>query len=105
MAAGLPQANANAGLGCTCGSFTVAGGASLLVGEGQLSSKGRAVASRSKIGRGPTTVPIFLLVPQVRLPKRVDLACDAERALDGVPGRIVAKWVEGFVTKPTASSR
>ena len=69
-------------------------GASLLVGEGRLNSKGRAVASRSKTGRGLTTVAIFLLVPQVKLPKRLDLARDAERAVDGVPGRIVANWVD-----------
>jgi len=37
-------------------------------------------------------VPIFLLVPQVKLRKRLDLARDAERAIDGVPGRIVAGW-------------
>ncbi|HRA87474.1 MAG TPA: DUF6441 family protein, partial [Planctomycetaceae bacterium] len=44
-------------------------GPSLLVAEGRLNTKGRAVASRSKTGRGRTTVPIFLLVPQVKLPK------------------------------------
>jgi hypothetical protein len=70
-------------------------GPSLLVAEGRLNSKGRAVASRSKTGRGVTTVPIFLLVPQVKLRKRLDLARDAERAVDGVPGLIVAKWMEG----------
>ena len=69
-------------------------GPSLLVAEGRLNTKGRAVASRSKTGRGLTTVPIFLLVPQVRLPKRLNLARDAERAVDSVPGRIVANWVE-----------
>ena len=70
------------------------GGPSLLVTEGRLNTKGRAVASRSKTGRGVVTVPIFLLVPQVKLPKRLDLARDAERAADGVPGLIVANWVE-----------
>ncbi|MGR3420826.1 MAG: DUF6441 family protein [Paracoccus sp. (in: a-proteobacteria)] len=67
-------------------------GPSLLVAEGRLNTKGRAVVSRSKTGRGRATVPIFLLVPQVRLPKRLDLARDAERAVDAVPGRIVGKW-------------
>ena len=67
-------------------------GPSLLVAEGRLNTKGRAVASRSKTGRGVATVPIFLLVPQVKLRKRLDLARDAERAVGGVPGRIVAKW-------------
>ena len=70
-------------------------GPSLLVAEGRLNTKGRAVASRSKTGRGVTTMPIFLLVPQVTLPKRLDLARDADRALDSVPGLIVANWVEG----------
>ncbi len=69
-------------------------GPSLLVAEGRLNTKGRAVASRSKTGRGLVTAPIFLLVPQVKLPKRLDLARDADRALDGVPGLIVANWVE-----------
>ena len=69
-------------------------GPSLLVAEGRLNSKGRAVASRSKTGRGLATVPIFLLVPQVRLRKRLDLARDAERARDAVPGLIVTNWVD-----------
>jgi hypothetical protein len=81
-------------------------GPSLLVAEGRLNSKGRAFGgltrphwghgpaspSQSKTGRGLTTVPIFLLVPQVKLRKRLDLARDAERAIDTVPGRIVAEW-------------
>lgn len=70
------------------------GGPSLLVAEGRLNSAGRAVASRSRTGRGVTTVPIFLLVPQVKLAKRLDLAQDADRALAGIPGGIVANWVE-----------
>jgi hypothetical protein len=67
-------------------------GPSLLVAEGRLNTKGQAVVSRSKTGRGKVTAPIFLLVPQVRLRKRLGLARDAERAIDGVPGRIVAGW-------------
>jgi hypothetical protein len=72
-------------------------GPSLLVAEGRLNTKGRAVASRAKSGRGKITAPIFLLVPQVKLPKRLDLDRDAERALDSVPGLIVANWVEGRI--------
>jgi hypothetical protein len=53
------------------------------------------VASRSRNGRGVATVPIFLLVPQVKLPKRLDLARDAERAHDAVLGLIVANWKGG----------
>ena len=70
-------------------------GPSLLVAEGRLNKGGRAVASRSKTGRGLTTVPIFLLVPQVKLPKRLDLDRDTARAHDSMPGLIVANWVDG----------
>ncbi len=69
-------------------------GPSLLVADGRLNTNGLGVASRSKTGRGRATVPIFLLVPQVKLPKRLDLDRDAERALDSVPGLIVGNWVE-----------
>ena len=72
-------------------------GPSLLVAEGRLNARGRAVASRSKTGRGVTTVPIFLLMPQVQLRKRLDLARDAARAQDALPGAIVANWVEGKI--------
>ena len=69
-------------------------GPSLLVAEGRLNTKGRAVASRSKTGRGLVTAPIFLLVPQVKMRKRLDLARDAERAVAAIPGSIVRNWVE-----------
>ena len=69
-------------------------GPSLLVAEGRLNTKGRAVASKSKAGLGVATMPIFLLVPQVKLPKRLDLARDAERAADRFPQRIVVQWNE-----------
>jgi hypothetical protein len=72
-------------------------GPSLLVAEGRLNTKGRAVASRSKTGRGIVTAPIFLLVPQVKLSKRLDLAKDATRAHEVVPGLIVANWVDGHI--------
>jgi hypothetical protein len=72
-------------------------GPSLLVAEGRLNSRGRAVASRSKTGRGATTVPIFLLVPQVKLRKRLDLARDARAAQERIPGAIVANWVDSRV--------
>lgn len=70
-------------------------GPSLLVAEGRLNSRGHGVASRAKSGRGRTTVPIFLLVRQVKLAKRLDLARDAERAMASIPGQIVAGWVRG----------
>jgi hypothetical protein len=47
------------------------------------------VAQRAKTGRGLTTAPIFLLVPQVRLRKRLDFARDAKAAQDGIPRAIM----------------
>ncbi|WP_094022180.1 DUF6441 family protein [Maliponia aquimaris] len=72
-------------------------GPSLLVAEGRLNSRGLGVASRSRTGRGLVTAPIFLLVPQVKLPKRLNLDRHAQRALDSVPGLIVANWVDGRI--------
>jgi hypothetical protein len=69
-------------------------GLSLLVADGRLNSRGLGVASRSKTGRGQSTVPIFLLVPQVKIAKRLSLARDAERAQAAIPGLIVANWLE-----------
>lgn len=73
---------------------TIHRGLSLLVADGRLNSRGLGVASRSKTGRGQSSVPIFLLVPQVKLSKRLNLARDAERAQAALPGLIVANWVE-----------
>jgi hypothetical protein len=70
-------------------------GPSLLVAEGRLNTKGQAVVSRLKTGHGKVTAPIFLLVPQVKLPKRLDLGRDSGQAHDAVPGLIVSNWVEG----------
>jgi hypothetical protein len=71
-------------------------GPSLLVAEGRLNTKGQAVVSRSKTGRGKVTAPIFLLVPQVKLPKRLDLSRDVARAHEAVPGLIVVNWIARF---------
>ena len=71
-------------------------GPSLLVADrARINTRGQAVASRAETGRNQVTAPIFLLVTQVNLPKRLDLDRDAERAHDSVPGLIVANWVEG----------
>jgi hypothetical protein len=68
-------------------------GPSLLVADSvRMNSRGQAAVSRSKRGRGQVTAPIFLLVPQVKLPKRLDLARDAEQAHEVVPGLIVVNW-------------
>jgi hypothetical protein len=69
-------------------------GPSLLVAEGRLNSRGLGVASRAKSGRGLASVPIFLLVRQVKLTKRLDLTKAAGAALQRIPGAIVTNWVE-----------
>jgi len=80
-------------------------GPNLLVADkARINKRGQAAVSRSKTGRGQVTAPIFLLVPQIRLPKRLDLARDAERAHGAVPGPIVSNWVEGRTGRSTAVS-
>ena len=70
-------------------------GPSLLVADAvRLNTRGQAAVSKSKTGKGQVTAPIFLLVRQVKLPRRLDLARDAERAQAAVPGSIVRNWVE-----------
>ena len=69
-------------------------GPSLLVADGRLNNRGLGMASRSKTGRGRSTVPIFLLVPQVKLAKRLNLGRDADRVQAAVPGLIVANWLD-----------
>jgi len=72
------------------------GGPSLLVAEkARINTRGTAVASRAKIGRNQVSAPIFILVPQVKLRKRLDLARDAERVASRVPGLVVERWVDG----------
>ena len=68
---------------------------SLLVAEqARITKRGLAVASRSKTGRGAVTAPIFLLVPQVHLRKRLDLD-RAARSWEGrLPELVVANWPE-----------
>ena len=60
----------------------------------RLNTPGQAEVSKSKTGRGQVTARIFLLVRQVKLPKWLDLARDAERAQAAIPGNIVRNWVE-----------
>lgn len=76
------------------------GQASLLVADGaRINARGRAVMSRAKvrkdgIQRGAATVVIFWLVPQVKMPKRLDLGQDADKWSGRLPSLIVQHWPE-----------
>ncbi|RME98632.1 MAG: hypothetical protein D6773_14135 [Alphaproteobacteria bacterium] len=72
---------------------------SLLVADSaRLSRRGLALQKRGRrrkkdgILTGEQTVPIFILVPQVKLSKRLDLARSAEAVARGVPNAIVNIW-------------
>lgn len=67
-------------------------GPSLLIAEARMTKHGRAAVSRSKTGRGLASIPIFLLVPQVSLRKRLDLERPARAAINALPGAIVSRW-------------
>lgn len=75
------------------------GGRALLVADnltaGLRRSKMRRTrdgAEYSPIGGRRASVPVFLLVRQVRLTRRIDLGQGDERALADLPGRILDNW-------------
>jgi hypothetical protein len=55
---------------------------------GQLRGFRRATDRARRSGQGLTTVVMFLLVPQVKLPKRLDVARAAERWSGQLPALI-----------------
>jgi hypothetical protein len=55
---------------------------------GQLRGFRRAADRAQQSGQGVTTVVMFLLVPQVKLPKRLDVARAAERWSAQLPALI-----------------
>lgn len=71
---------------------------SLLVADNaRLTTRGRAAMNRGRVRAdgsrtGSMTIPIFVLVPQVRLRKRLDLARDAEVWAARLPGLITDHW-------------
>ena len=78
-------------------------GPSLLVADNVRISKSgrvRANVTRRRDGtmvsrlKGRATAVVFLLVPQVRLRKRLDLEAAAREAEGRLPGLIVANWAE-----------
>jgi hypothetical protein len=75
-------------------------GPSLLVAENRRARTGKRVgfakasASALKSGRGLTTVPIFVLVPQVTIRKRLDVDTAANKWISALPGLVVRNWGE-----------
>ena len=76
-------------------------GASLLVADNMRARTGkrggysRASAAALRSGRGLVTVPIFILVPQVSVRKRLDVVSAAERWVDRLPGLVTRNWFSG----------
>ena len=78
------------------------GGPSLLVVEnvrasysrqsGQLRGFRKASDSARQSGRGLTTLVMFWLVPQVKLPKKISFAAEAQRWQERLPELIVKGW-------------
>lgn len=74
------------------------GGPHLLVADNtRMNTRGRAVLNRRKVRKdgiqtGSMTVPIFILLPQVQLQKRLDLGPAADRWAARIPGLVVSNW-------------
>lgn len=70
------------------------GGGLLVLDEGRLTSRGiaRGASNRARAKGQTTTIPLFVLVPQVQLRKRLDIAGPAKDAGARLPAAVVAKW-------------
>lgn len=71
----------------------------LVADDARINSKGRAARKGGKrradgILSGAQTVPVFILVPQVRLRKRLNLDGPAGAAEAALAGAILARWPE-----------
>jgi hypothetical protein len=69
----------------------------LVADDARVSGRGLAAKKRGRRRRdgiltGAATVPIFILVPQVQLRKRLNLLNDAQAIHAAVPAMIVSKW-------------
>jgi hypothetical protein len=73
-------------------------GPSLLVAENRRARTGKrggfakASVSAMRTGRGLATVPIFILVPQVTIKKRLDVDGAANKWISTLPGLVVKNW-------------
>lgn len=73
-------------------------GAAARAADGPLTTNVQAVVSRSKTRRGNVPVRIFLLLPELKLAERLNLARATDWASDSVLGLIVAHWEEVVLT-------
>lgn len=73
-------------------------GPSLLVADDMRARTGKrggfsaASASALRTGRGLTTVPIFILVPQVSLKKRFDIDSTGQKWIGQLPRLVIQNW-------------
>lgn len=76
-------------------------GLALLVAENMRARKGKrggftgASAKMLRSGRGLTTVPIFVLIPQVTIQKRFDIESVGKKWVDRLPSMVIENWQEG----------
>lgn len=63
-----------------------------LTGRGLARRKGGRRRKKDGILTGAQTVPIFLLVPQVRMRKRLNLAADIAAVAADLPSNIIRNW-------------
>ena len=74
------------------------GGPSLLVAEnrraraGKRGGFGKASETALRSGRGLATVPMFILVPQVTVRKRLDVTAAADKWIAELPRLVVRNW-------------
>ena len=76
------------------------GGPSLLVAENQRARAGKrggfgkASETALRTGHGLATVPMFILVPQITVRKRLDVAGAADRWIAELPRLVIQNWRE-----------
>lgn len=76
-------------------------GLALLVAENMRARKGKrggfakASATAQRTGRGLTTVPIFVLIPQITIKKRFDMESVGKKWIDRLPNLVIENWQEG----------
>lgn len=77
----------------------------LVADKARINTRGIAMPSRAKTGRNQVSAPIFVLVPQVKLRKRLDLARDANALRAGLPNAIVKSWAHDKLWKEKRKRR